>query len=287
MTLLPTLPPFAWALLACAAMLVGFSKTAVPGINTISIAIFAAILPARASTGALLLLLIIGDIFALITYRRHANWGTLVRLIPAVVVGVAAGALFLAYANDSSVRRVIGAILLLVIGFTLWQRWRTARIASAGSGATRPSAAASAGQAGQLGESGSGSNSTPQPAPKAAGSGALMRSGYGALGGFTTMVANAGGPVMSMYFLAAKFEVKAFLGTAAWFFAVINLAKVPVSVGLGLITPGALALDALLAPGVVIGALIGRRIASRMKQTTFEWAVTVGTVLGAVYLLVG
>lgn len=252
MSLLPALPAYAWALLAVAALLVGFSKTALPGINTVSIAIFAAILPARASTGTLLLLLIVGDVFALITYRRHADWRTLVRLIPAVVIGVALGAVFLAIADDGSVRRVIGVILLLVIAFTLWQRARAAR--------------------------GSGANTS---------AGAIARNGYGALGGFTTMVANAGGPVMSMYFLAARFPVKAFLGTAAWFFAVINLAKVPVSIGLGLITPGALVLDALLVPAVVVGALVGRRIAANMKQSTFDWAVIVCTVLGAVYLLVG
>ena len=250
--MLPTLPALMWALLGLAALLVGISKTAIPGINTVSIAIFAAVLPARASTGALLLLLIVGDVFALLSYRRHADWHTLVRLIPTVVAGVALGAVFLAFADDGSVRRVIGVILLLVITFTLWQRARPAG-ARAGTGS---------------------------------GAGPVTRSSYGALGGFTTMVANAGGPVMSMYFLAARFPIKAFLGTAAWFFAVINLAKVPVSIGLGLITPGTLVLDALLAPGVVIGALIGRRIATRMKQSTFDWAVIVCTVLGAVYLLV-
>ena len=76
----------------------------------------------------------------------------------------------------------------------------------------------------------------------------VARAGYGSLGGFTTMVANAGGPVMSMYFLAAKFPVKAFLGTAAWFFAIVNVAKLPFSIGLGLITPGTLILDLLLVP---------------------------------------
>lgn len=247
--MLPTLSPLAWGLLAVAALLVGFSKTALPGINTISIAIFAAVMPARASTGALLLLLIVGDLFALISYRRHADWATLVRLIPAVVAGVALGAVFLAMADDGSVRKSIGVILLLVITFTLWQRTRGPR----GTGTA---------------------------------AGAVARSSYGTLGGFTTMVANAGGPVMSMYFLAARFPVKAFLGTAAWFFAVINLAKVPVSIGLGLITPGTLVLDVFLVPGVIVGALVGRRIATRMKQSTFDWAVIVCTVLGAVYLLV-
>ncbi|MFT4231379.1 MAG: sulfite exporter TauE/SafE family protein [Leucobacter sp.] len=256
-TLISGIAPFAWALLALAAVLVGISKTALPGINTLSIAAFAAVLPARASTGALLLLLIVGDVFALLSYRRHADWGALLKLIPAVVAGLALGALFLAVADDGWVRRVIGAILLLIIAFTLWQRRRSVSNGEGGPGSGRDARSA-----------------------------ALARVGYGTLGGFTTMVANAGGPVMSMYFLAARFPVKAFLGTAAWFFAVINLVKVPVSIGLGLITPGTLVLDLLLMPGVVAGALIGRWIALRIRQRTFEWAVVACTLLGAVYLLV-
>lgn len=250
MTLLPELAPVAWALLALAAMFVGVSKTALPGINTISIAIFAAILPAKASTGALLLLLIVGDVFALAIYRRHADWPTLVKLAPSVLAGLAVGGVFLAFASDDWVRRAIGVILLLLIAFTVWQRRR------------------------------------PPTEGAAPGTGSLARLGYGSLGGFTTMVANAGGPAMSMYLLAAKFEVKAFLGTAAWFFAIINIAKLPVSIGLGLITPGTLALDAVLVPGVVAGALVGRWIISRISQSAFDNAVIAFTALGAGYLLI-
>ena len=91
---------------------------------------------------------------------------------------------------------------------------------------------------------------------------------------------------MSMYFLAASFPVKAFLGTAAWFFALINLSKVPLSVGLGLITVPSLVLDLVLVPAVVVGAFVGRFIASRIRQRAFELAVLSLTVLGAIYLLV-
>jgi uncharacterized membrane protein YfcA len=251
------LAPLAWVLLALSAIIVGVSKTALPGINTISIAIFAAVLPAKASTGALLLLLIVGDAFALWSYRRHANWPTLIRLVPAVIAGLALGALFLALADDTWVRRFIGVILLLVIAFTLSQRRRKPK---AGDNAAADEAAAGAGR--------------------------LAGMSYGSLGGFTTMVANAGGPVMSMYFLAARFPVKAFLGTAAWFFAVINLVKVPISVGLGLITTDTLLLDLLLVPGVIVGAFVGRWITRHINQRTFDVAVIVCTILGAVYLLV-
>lgn len=242
------LPPLGWVLLPVAALIIGISKTAVPGASTLSIALFAAFLPAKESTASLLLLLITGDIFALISYRRHADWHTLVRLIPAVAVGLAAGAVFLALADNSLVRRAIGIILLAVIAYTVWRRYAP----------RRPGARSRAG---------------------------LARSSYGALGGFTTMVANAGGPAMSMYFLSVGFEVKAFLGTAAWFFAVINLVKVPIMAGLGLFFPQVLTLSLLLIPAVIIGAIIGRWIASRINQRAFEGAIIVCTVLGAGYLV--
>ncbi|WP_209438665.1 TSUP family transporter, partial [Pseudoclavibacter helvolus] len=113
----------------------------------------------------------------------------------------------------------------------------------------------------------------------------LAAAGYGTLGGFTTMVANAGGPVMSMYFLAARFPKHAFLGTAAWFFVTMNLLKVPVSVGLGLLTTHTLVMDALLVPGVVVGALVGKWALARIAQHVFDRAVIAVTLLGAVYLL--
>jgi len=119
------------------------------------------------------------------------------------------------------------------------------------------------------------------------GGGRAVQAGYGTLGGFTTMVANAGGPVMSMYFLAARFEVKAFLGTAAWFFAIVNIAKLPFAIGLGLLTPQSLLIDLVLVPAVLVGAFIGRLIADRINQVVFERIVFVLTALAALYLLVG
>lgn len=265
-------------------MLIGISKTAIPGINTIGVAIFAAILPAKASTATVLLLLIVGDLFALAMYRRHAHWPTLLRLIPSVLVGLAAGALFLALADDSWVRRMIGVLLLLVIAFTLWRRSPFGTRGSAGL-----STRASASDAGSTSPPGSQSEAAsadgPDRANQLAAPSRLASFSYGSLGGFTTMVANAAGPVMSMYFIAARFPVTAFLGTAAWFFAVINLVKVPIVAGLGLLMPETLLTVLVLVPGVIVGALIGRKIAGRIKQKTFEWIVICATVLGAVYLL--
>ncbi len=246
---MPELMWFGWVLLGVAALIVGLSKTAVPGAGTVAVAIFAAVLPARQSTGTILLLLIVADIFAVVAYRRHTNWKALLRLAPAVIAGILVGVVFLFFADDAWVKRTIGVILLVVIAITLLRRRMTAPVGDEG------------------------------PHPVAAAT-------YGTLSGFTTMVANAAGPVMSMYFLAMRFPVKEFLGTAAWFFAIVNISKLPFSIGLGLITVPGLLIDLVLVPLVIGGALFGRWLAGRLNQAVFERLVIVFTIIGAVYLLI-
>ncbi|MGZ3118987.1 sulfite exporter TauE/SafE family protein [Streptomyces sp. H62] len=244
-----------FAALAFAALLVGFSKTAVSGANTVSLAIFAMVLPARASTGILLPVLIAGDLLAVLTYRRHAHWPTLWRLFPAVGAGVVVGTVFLVWANDAIVRTSIGAILLLMAAVTVWRRRR-------------------ADQAGQPGE-------------VTSRAGRAKARAYGVLGGFTTMVANAGGPVMSMYLLSAGFRKLGFLGTSAIFFLIVNVAKLPFSAGLGLIDGRSLLLDAALLVFVVPGAFLGTWAVGRIDQVLFERLVIAATVLGGLQLLLG
>ncbi|MEU0848325.1 sulfite exporter TauE/SafE family protein [Streptomyces flaveolus] len=242
-----------FAALAFAALLVGFSKTAVSGANTVSLAVFAAVLPARASTGVLLPVLIAGDILAVLTYRRHAHWPTLWRLFPAVGAGVVVGTAFLVWADDTAVRTSIGVILLFMAGVTVWRRRQ----------------ADAAGQPDEIGSR----------------AGRVKARTYGVLGGFTTMVANAGGPVMSMYLLSAGFRKLGFLGTSAFFFLIVNVSKLPFSAGLGLIDGRSLLLDAVLVVFVVPGALLGTWAVKRIDQRLFEQLVIAATVVGGLQLL--
>lgn len=243
---LASLTPADWAVLAVAAVLIGTAKTAFAGLGSISVALFATVLPARESTGALLPLLIFGDGLALAAYRRSAHWPTLARLAGPVVVGVLAGVVFVAVSGDTVMRRTIGVILLVLVAVHLGlKRWR----------------------------------------PDVDHQGRLAHWTYGWLGGFTTMVANAGGPVTSLYLLGARLDKLAFLGTIAWFFAAVNLFKVPFSLGLGLITSQSLLLNVALVPAVIVGALVGRVLIRRIEQDTFERVILVLTVLAAVNLV--
>ena len=98
------------------------------------------------------------------------------------------------------------------------------------------------------------------------------------LAGFTTMVANSGGPVMSIYLLSAGLGMLGFLGTSAWFFFAVNLFKVPFSIGLDLIDVDSLLLDAWLVPAVLIGAAVGRAVIARIDSRRFETLVLVFVV---------
>jgi uncharacterized membrane protein YfcA len=239
-----------WILVGLASVLLGFSKTAVGGVAMVSVAIFAAVLPARASTGLVLLLFLVGDVFALRAYTRFTEWAVLRRLAPAVAVGIAVGALFLFVAADLAVRRTIGAILLVLVSVATVQKLHRR-----------------------------GEGEDPGPA-----SSALMVS-TGAVSGFTSMVANAGGAIMSLYLLRLRLPVMVFLGTTAWFFFVINVVKVPISLGLGLLDWSTARATLLLSPAVVVGALAGRAVARRMSLATFEWVILTVTFAAALNLL--
>ena len=248
--------------LISAAVLVGFAKTALGGVGLVSVALFASVLPARQSTGALLLLLLVGDVVAVLVYRRHADWQALLRLVPSVLVGVVLGVAFLAMAGNGTVRRTIGVVLLALVAVHLLQR-RQLRLRE-----LDPELA------------GRRTTSSPSSPPRA-----VPAALYGGLAGFTTMVANAGGPVMALYLLAARLDKLVFLGTSAWFFLVVNAAKVPFSVALGLIDRPTLLLDAALAPVVLVGAALGLLVVKRIPQARFEQVVLALTVLAAVNLL--
>ena len=242
-----------WLWLAAAAVLVGVAKTAINGVASVAVVIFAAVLPARESTGAILPLLLCGDVIAVSWYRRHADWGTLWRLLPGVVPGLLLGAWFLSVADDAVMRRTIAVILVVMCSLQLWQLRHRDRLAALG-------------------------------APRHPHG--LTTLGTGAAAGFATMTANAAGPVTTVYLIRAGLPMLQMIGTGAWFYLVVNLAKVPFSAGLGLITPTSLARDALLVPALVLGAGSGILLVRRLRQRQFEVVALVFSAATAVLLLV-
>jgi uncharacterized membrane protein YfcA len=251
---MPDLSLTSWLLLGVSVLLVGFAKTAIGGVAAISIAVFAAVLPARASTGTLLPLLLVGDVLAVLVYRRHANWRLLWRLFPWVAVGTLLGVGFVAVVDDTVMRRSIGVVLLLLVGLQLATRGeRLQRFAARQDRSARGRHA--------------------------------VASVVGIAAGILTMVANAAGSVMTLYLLMSGTLMLEFLGTGAWFFFLVNLFKVPFSAGLGLLDGSALLLDLVLAPLVVVGGFVGVHTVKRLDQKTFEWVAVALVGVAALPLL--
>lgn len=276
--LVPDLGVGAWLLVTLGALIVGFSKTALPGAGTIAVGLFALAMPAKESTAALLLLLIVGDMTALWVYRREPDWRTLLRLLPSAMIGVVMGVFYFARVDGEWVRLTIGVILLVLVTVTVTRRQLARRReAAAAAEAERVTTAGAPG--------GPQPDATPPGGSQPGALAAAQGVGYGLMGGFTTMVANAAGPVMSLYFYAMRMPVLTFLGTSAWYFAIVNLFKVPFSAGLGLITRDTLVMDAMLIPVVLLGAFAGSKVARRIPQKVFENLILVLTVAAAIGLL--
>jgi uncharacterized membrane protein YfcA len=228
-----------WALAITGALLVGVSKTGVAGLGLLSVVLFAQILPAKQATGIVLPLLICGDVIAVASYRRHTQWQYLWRLFPWTAASVFLGYFALGRIDDRQARLLIGGIVLGLLLLHLIQRTR--RTASA---------------------SGEGAASGPRAV--------WLAPAIGVLAGFTTLVANAAGPLMVIYLLAMRLPKMEFVGTGAVFFLLLNSFKVPFMVNLGLINRDSFGLNLWLAPVVLAGAWLGRYALQRINQRAFE-----------------
>lgn len=270
---MPHLELWQWAVLAFAALLVGYSKTAIGGVGSIAVILFAAALPARSSTGTLLPLLIAGDVTAIWVYRRHADWGLIARLLPWILVGLVGGALLITRLDNRAMKVTIAVLLL---GLLAAQAWTSRRRLF---GSTR-----NQGDAEDDTEHDTQDETAAVPVSLA--QHRLLSPAAGVGTGFATMVANASGPVMTLYLLASGFAVLELVGAAAWLYFVVNLIKVPFSIGLGLLHPGSVLLDLALLPALALGAWIGAVTIRRVSQVQFERYVLVLVAVSALLLLV-
>lgn len=244
-------------LMGLAAVNIGVAKTALGGLGVISVAIFATVLPAKESTAAVLVLLIVGDFVAVWHYRHDADWSLIRRLLPAVLPGLVLGSLFLGVVSDGVLRRSIGGVLLVLLLLQLLVKWRSD--VSAPSEGDAPASRA---------------HEHPVAAWTA-----------GTAAGLATMTANAAGAVMTLYLSASGIDKRRFIGTNAWFFLIVNLVKVPFSVGLGLMHWADLERAGLLAPLILLGGILGYVTVRRISQRRFDIAVLVASAVAATALL--
>jgi len=240
--------PWQWGLLYLAAIISGFSKTGIPGISILSVGIYANVVGPRQATGVVLPMLIFADLFAFFVYRKNLEWKRVGRLLPWALGGLVLGWLALGRVDDRQAARLVGVIIAAMLGLHLWRRSKS-------------------------------------PDELVVHAPAWFGPVMGVFAGITTMVANAAGPVMTLYLLAMRLNKLEFLGTGAAFFLLINWIKVPFIAQLGLINTSSLTLNLYLLPAVAVGALLGRPVVERVNQKIFENAALAMTALATIKLL--
>jgi uncharacterized protein len=183
------------------------------------------------------------------------------------LIGIFLGFLCFGLVPSASFAPVIGWIVLVLVLLQVAQRsLGTSRFASMLS-PTVPS------------ESDGEFRASPTPARK------VVAATLGALAGVTTMLANAAGPVMTVYLLAVGLAKYEFVGTSAWIFCIINLSKLPFSYALGVINWHTLGFNLLMFPAVALGAVSGKQLLKIIPQLWFEWLLLLSAFIAALRLI--
>jgi len=230
---MPDLTLVQWLLSILAAFGIGVAKSGFAGVSLLHVLVFAMLFGARDSTGVVLPMLIVGDICAVRAFHQHARWDFIRRMLPPACLGVIAGWALMHRLDEAAFKPLIGWIILGLAALQIARLQRPDWFSHI---------------------------------PHARWFAWTM----GVMAGVTTMLANAAGPVMALYFLAIALPKLEFVGTSAWFFLSINVFKVPFSAQLGLIHSKTLLFNAVLIPAIVIGLLAGRWLVTRIPQKLFD-----------------
>jgi len=200
----------------------------------------------KASTGIVLPLLTVGDILAIVYYRKDANWKALRQLFPPMAVGVVIG-VFVGDKLDEQIFKQVMGVIILFSGIMMVFKDKI------------------------FGDK----------IPEHKGFAILM--GLGA--GFTTMIGNLAGAFTNLYFLAMRFPKKEFIGTAAWLFFFSNLFKLPFHIWVWeTVSPTTLAENMYHVPFVIAGFMIGLKLIGYFSNQLFEKYIIVMTILGALLI---
>jgi uncharacterized protein len=227
------------------ALLIGMSKTGVHGAGMLAVPLLAIVFGGHVSSGVLLPMMILADVFGVLYYHRHAEWKYLKLLFPWAFGGIIAGTIIGNFINDITFRMIMAIIIILSLAIMIYLERRK--------------------------------NEIPHSP--------LFASGTGIAGGFSSMVGNLAGTVMAVYFLSMRLPKNAYIGTTAWFFMVINWLKVPFHVfAWHTIKTDTFLLGLITLPAILAGAYLGIFITGKLSESVYRWFIIGMTLVSAVFM---
>ena len=235
-----------WLIVLLCAMLVGMAKTGLSGVGLMVVPMMATVFGGRPSVGILLPILIFADVLAVSYYSRHAEWKHIIRLLPWVLIGIAAGVLIGQIISDNVFNRLLAILVLTGIVLMILQDIRK-------------------------------KVNVPDNW--------WFSMGLGLLGGFVTMIGNSAGPIMALYLLSMRLPKNIFIGTGAWLLLIVNLVKVPIHIGIWkTITVQSLLFDVIMIPAIALGALLGIWLVKFFPEKAYRIFIIATTLFSALLL---
>lgn len=257
------LTPLTFAVGMIAAIFLGISKTGVPGMG-----MFASLLMISAFRGhemfasaAVVPLLILGDLAAVYYYRNDRQHGIIQRLYPPMALGLLLGTVIICFVDNGQFKLVVGILAISILIFEFFRkRMGWTRVAQTG----------------------------------------LFRNSCGILTGLTTMLGNAAGVISAVYFASQNLDKKRFMGTNAVFFLLVNSSKIPllfwatwIKTIFGfdpsdaqIMTHSTFMLTLILAPGLIAGTLIGRKLYFLIPEKVFVPLILLLNLVTALQILI-
>jgi len=239
-------PLLLWLVAFAAINILGISKGGIKGISVILITLLVYVYGGKHSTGVLMPLLIAADLLAIAYYRKHVKWNYLLKMMPAMIVGVLIGTIIGKDLPELWFKNAMIAIILFsVIILLYWEK------------------------------------NPPEEVPD----NWIFSSSLGLAAGITTMIGNLAGPFANIYFLSMRMPKNEFIGTAAWLFFIINLVKLPLHVFIWeTVNVGSIQQSVSLLPALVIGFLLGVNLVKRIKEHSYRKMIIIITGIGALAL---
>jgi len=228
-----------------AAVVTGFSKFSTGGMGLLILPLVMLAFPGPEALGVIIPLYVITDLMAITRYRKGLDLKVLFNLLPLAILGVVLGGLLLA---NTTASQFTGMLVMLIIGMLLLSIWLEYRPAK---WMRYP----------------------------------LIGQVVGLMSGFISMIGNAAGPIFSLYLMEQKLDKAGWVATRAWVFTLINLAKVPVLIQVGLLNSETFQASLIGIPGLLVGAVIGGWVMQRMSLYQFRWLIRAMAMLAVLNLL--
>lgn len=238
-----------WGILILAGIVIGFSKTGIQGSTIFVVVLMALTFGGIVSSGMMLLLLMVGDVFAVKHYGKEVSVKDILHLLPPAVIGVLLGVWYGQYVNDQQFKMTMGVIVLICVVLLVYKEIQKTPIKIANH--------------------------------------KWLTTLVGVLSGFSSMVGNAAGPIFAIYILSKQIGKREMISSTAWFFILLNTFKLPFHVFVWQsIEWQHLLLALILLPIIFTGTRIGIWLVSVIEEKTYRIFIFATTVISAIYLFV-